>query len=555
MSTLDRQELTGKRTKYAPLLLSLGLMAVVIAYALNVSLKNTDGQLVYALDDAYFHMATAKNFVEHGVWGVTKYGFTSSVSSILWPTLIAGADYAFGYYNYIPLFLNSIISILILIMINRFALTSSESTAFLPLLIFLLTVIFCTPLVALVFSGMEHTLHILFSVLILYYGSRLLTNSEGSRRELLLVCFSGALLVLSRYEGLFMIASLGGLLLLSKRYGAFLALLVSSVSPLILYGLISVLQGWEALPNSLLLKGSLPDEISVKSIRDWLFFGAYRNLFLDQPALTVLVAVNLLIMFITNPAVNNLAFIRVMCSLFLLTCLLHLLFASVGWFYRYEAYLYAMAIMGPMLFILNSKNFFREIYERWQNTSPQWIGNRIYFISAILSSIIFIAAPLSARAYISCAHITKAIENNYLEHIMPARFLQRYFSSAHVVLSDIGAAAYLSDVKILDAYGLASLYPLQCRKSSGGYTAKDLDAWSREHKAPIAILQTEWADIARVIPDNWIKVAQWKIPHNVIFGDTTVVFFATGPMEPATIKRYLTEFQKTAPPKLELVLF
>ncbi|KMY67342.1 hypothetical protein AAU61_10880 [Desulfocarbo indianensis] len=122
-------------------------------------------------------------------------------------------------------------------------------------------------------------------------------------------------------------------------------------------------------------------------------------------------------------------------------------------------------------------------------------------------------------------------------------------------LNAAGAAAYLSDVKVLDAYGLASLYPLRCRKSPGGYTAKDLDAWSREHKAPIAILQTEWADIARVIPENWSKVAEWQIPHNVVFGDTTVAFFATGPLEPATIKRYLTEFQKTAPPKLRLDLF
>jgi hypothetical protein len=40
------------------------------------------GSFTYALDDAYIHLAMAKNF-PLGVWGTTRYEFSSSSSSLL----------------------------------------------------------------------------------------------------------------------------------------------------------------------------------------------------------------------------------------------------------------------------------------------------------------------------------------------------------------------------------------------------------------------------------------------------------------------------------------
>jgi asparagine N-glycosylation enzyme membrane subunit Stt3 len=44
------------------------------------SIRINGGHLVYALDDPYIHMAIAKNVVQHHVWGVTPFGFTSASS-------------------------------------------------------------------------------------------------------------------------------------------------------------------------------------------------------------------------------------------------------------------------------------------------------------------------------------------------------------------------------------------------------------------------------------------------------------------------------------------
>ncbi len=42
---------------------------------LKLGTQHTQGEIIYPLDDTYIHMAVAKNFVEHHVWGITQYAF------------------------------------------------------------------------------------------------------------------------------------------------------------------------------------------------------------------------------------------------------------------------------------------------------------------------------------------------------------------------------------------------------------------------------------------------------------------------------------------------
>ena len=73
----------SKAKQQWPLILSLTILWVTTAVVTLLVSNNTLGHLTYVLDDPYIHMAVAKNFVSYGVWGVTKYGFTSVTSSIL----------------------------------------------------------------------------------------------------------------------------------------------------------------------------------------------------------------------------------------------------------------------------------------------------------------------------------------------------------------------------------------------------------------------------------------------------------------------------------------
>src|SRR6266851_2122500 len=62
----------------------IGIYLLTCATLLMLSLARTQWHLVYPLDDAYIHMAIAKNLAQHGVWGVTSHEFTSCSSSPLW---------------------------------------------------------------------------------------------------------------------------------------------------------------------------------------------------------------------------------------------------------------------------------------------------------------------------------------------------------------------------------------------------------------------------------------------------------------------------------------
>src|ERR1041385_85438 len=71
-------------TRWWPATLAVAVFLISLVCALRAGLRSTEGRLVYALDDAYIHMAVAKNLAEAGVWGCTPFHFSSSSSSPLW---------------------------------------------------------------------------------------------------------------------------------------------------------------------------------------------------------------------------------------------------------------------------------------------------------------------------------------------------------------------------------------------------------------------------------------------------------------------------------------
>jgi len=123
---------------------------------LRAALVHTGGRLVYALDDAYIHMAVARSLARDGVWGVTPYAFTSSTSSLAWPLLLALADLAVGVREATPLVLNLVFAAVCIILADRLLRGAPLGLRAVALIAF----VFFTPLPTLVLSGMEHTLHI-----------------------------------------------------------------------------------------------------------------------------------------------------------------------------------------------------------------------------------------------------------------------------------------------------------------------------------------------------------------------------------------------------------
>ena len=101
--------------RFWPILAATVLLWGALATLLIQSLRMNQGHVVYALDDAYIHMAMGKNFARHGVWGVTPYQFTSASSSPLWTFLLSVIYFLFGVDNVAPLVMTILFATLLVL--------------------------------------------------------------------------------------------------------------------------------------------------------------------------------------------------------------------------------------------------------------------------------------------------------------------------------------------------------------------------------------------------------------------------------------------------------
>jgi hypothetical protein len=220
---------------------------------LGVALANTGGLLVYPLDDTYIHMAIGKNFVWNHVWGMAQNGFSSSTSSPLWAFGIRLLCQWFGVNDWAPFvlgFLCGNAAIIYCFALLRKRIASSR------LSIFLLLIALLTPLPVIALIGMEHGLHGLLTLGVIYSAADALSAKENPPRRIGLLLALSALVTITRYEGLFLILVIGALFVLARRFWSALLVWAAGTGSVAAYGLIAVRQGWFFLPNSILLKGN-----------------------------------------------------------------------------------------------------------------------------------------------------------------------------------------------------------------------------------------------------------------------------------------------------------
>ena len=245
--------------RFWPILTATLLLWGVVAALLLKSLKLNQGHLVYALDDPYIHMAIAKNFARHGVWGVTPYQFTSTSSSPLWTLLLSGVYFVFGVNNVAPLILNIFFATLLVVALGRIFESFAKTLPRLYVLGIVLSVLFFAPTPSLVYTGLEHVLQTVATLCFVCYASWVLAGrAADSRISGVTLVLLGVLVSTTRYEGLFAVAVVAILLCLRRRGWLAFHLLVWPVLPLFVIGLVSVHHGWFWLPNSVALKGNLP---------------------------------------------------------------------------------------------------------------------------------------------------------------------------------------------------------------------------------------------------------------------------------------------------------
>lgn len=529
--------------RHWPVAAAAAALLATAAVIYIVSLRQNQGRLVYALDDAYIHMDMARSLAGHGTWGITPHEFTSSSSSLLWTLLLAGVFHIWGASEMAPLMLNGLAALAVL-GLAYWILRRHVPDRPVGIFVILTVLVFFTPLAPLIFSGMEHTLQVLLSLAFSYLAAVVLTrqpmpstnSSAGHAWRVSLgeagLAGLGALVTMIRYEGMFLVAVVCLLLLLRKRYAlagltGFMAML-----PIAVYAAYSMAQGWYAFPNSIILKAQTTNLYSLHGALEFLLSGS-QDATLKIPRIFCLLGLGGIVwLFRSSKSAGLWRFHTVMIITLATTTLLHIQFAKVGWFYRYEAYLMAMFVLIAGLSVMEDLSS-KKIVLNWA------LVRRHKILSLLVCGAML---PIAARGAFALEQTTMAMNDRYLEHIATARFVHDYYNDAVVVVNDIGAVAWYSDARLLDMFGLSSKEPVAFRRQAGGYTADDVRAWTAAKGAKIAILQTMWKEVAPRIPDEWVKVGQWEIPRNVVFGDTQVGFFAIDPREKDRLAACLGQF-------------
>ena len=534
------------------LLIALLALLIPVAWIEWRVLHYTHGVMAYPLDDTFIHMAIAKNLLVNHVWGITKFGFESASSSPFYTVLMTGLFKIFGVHTVIPLIINIIAGMLFLWAAQRWLQRQGLST--LSQLIILLLVDFLTPLPLLVISGMEHTFQLLFCFLFIIAVADVvekLPAAPGSApvaaapaapgspphtflRLLYSLYLFGALMVATRYECLSILGL--GCLLLFIRGWRWPAISVGAVGvlPIFIFGLYAMSKGSYFMPNSVLLKSSVPT--SAHGLVQFLAEDLWFTLFFSPRDYNFLAAQRLLLLLplfylLFLPRVRERAGYRYMLIILMGATLAHIAFAYPSRFPRYEDYLVgcSVTLMGAMV-----AKYYREL-PMIRIKGGEWIA---------VAVLIILLIPLFIRSEKVFRKAKQYCVNVYEQQYQLSQFVHTYYDSTPVAFNDIGAISFYSRGDKLDLWGLASVEVAKSKRQHY-FSPALLDSLTHEHGVRLAILFDTWFDPALL--HRWTKVASWHNQNNVILGDDSVSFFSIEAADTTVLRKNLEEYETRLP--------
>jgi hypothetical protein len=546
MSTVAASEHSPRQTpgilkRHWPLIVSLGILWAGMAILLAMSIGRNQGHFIYPLDDAYIHMAMAKNLSQHGVWGVTPYGFTSSSSSPAWTLLLSFVYLVVGVNQVAPFVLNVVFATLTVwlayALLRRYDLPPVYNLAT------LLAILVFTPLLAMTFLGMESILAPLLTIALVYIAARILYQDGPSRREWLSLLILAPVLTSVRYEGMFVVLVVAVLLVIRRRWKQSLTLLALGLVPILVYGVISTSLGWYFLPNPVLVKSAIP----AGSLTD--VAGYFRNFFNNVVraapvgVLALIALVLLCARFFSRRALKTLwgDSTTAMLAIFVATCLLHMFFAKTGSYWRYEAYLVAL---GLLVVAVGLRAYLPTHTTR--TARRELLAQRL----ALLVLGVILVFTIAERGVWGSLKVPQVTTNIYQQQYQMGKFVREFYEGESVAANDIGAVSYLADVRLLDLWGLGTLDVAQARLD-GSYDTEMIATLTEQADVEVALVYDSWFDRYGGLPSEWAKVGEWTIPNNIICGNATVSIYAVRSEEEAALIQNLRSFSSRLPPDVQ----
>ncbi len=451
--------------KRLSLIISIFLIFImhIVVFIIDIKLN---GSFTYALDDAYIHLAMAKNLYYKHILSVDGIHYASASSSILW-MLILTPFMSLGIYKalYVPFILNMIFQILTIIAIYYYF---EKLFHFTPSLLSMILLILIAPFIALSLGGMEHSMQILFTIVVVFeYLVYLRDNGKSSFIKLLIYSM---LLGATRYEGLAIVLAISLFHTIYKRDIIRPILIFSfGLIPVIVFGIISLNVGLGFFPNSVMAKSVFGGNVDLMSLITHPIRYVLSNDMRIKIMIIFILIVNSYIFIMSH--IKKKAELLALSFIFLFTFILHLTFGKfeLGWLYRYEAYLIVFSYLNILLYLHLVHNF---------SFSLNIIGIVIIIILTIIFPSRIIKSPINAILD------TKKIYN---QQIQIARFLWENFNNTRVAVNDIGTIAYFTNVSILDLAGLGT-YEVVILKKKGKFDQENVEELLKKYNVEIIVV-------------------------------------------------------------------
>lgn len=501
----------GKKIFYFASAIFTGIF--ILHFILILILNNE--QFTYAIDDPYIHLSLAENIAE-GHYGININEPSSPSSSIIFPFILTAFTF-FMDAEFIPLILNFFFAIgFIFVAVKILQLLfpgSSKKEFLLRLSILLIVLIPAANLFGLVYTGMEHVLQLLLAVIIIYMVIKFILKDKISY----LIIIPLVLLPLVRYEGLAVTVPVLLYLFYFKKWKIPLIASVISALVLLLFTLFLTNLDLSPLPASILVKSG---SVSGSSILTTVFANFKTNL--REPFL-MLLAIQIPLFISYAVLTKNVLKYKLFAPVIASSILLHLLFGSSVWFYRYEIYIWLVSILS-LTFLFNSY-----ILKFVSNLST----GKIILVLFLFSTIIFY------RNY----HITFAVpfasNNIYLQQFQMRKLLTEYYKQP-VAVNDIGYVSYKNDIYILDLWGLSNY-----KASEKRFTANGLSEMVSDNDINLVMVyKKEFGQI----PGDWIELGVLELEvDRVSAASENVNFFVTDPVHLSEIRNKTKEWEKTLP--------
>lgn len=438
-----------------------------IAFA--ISLKITDGNLVYAIDDCYIHLALARNLADTGIWGIRPDEYAFASSSPLWTCLLALSFKIFGFHEVF-----AAVYAALFCMASAWVVDRILSVWFRPdwqRALLSLCVMLALPVTTAAILGMEHAMHV-FSILLLVYFYLRKVSPSG-------LMLAAAFAAGTRYESLFVIIPLAGAELCQRRMRESFALLVGAFAPPVCYGAYALAHGGTFLPNSLMVKSAL-------SIGYTFYDRLWQAASCGGMVENAVVYFSGLIPFALSFATGLTGRFRLLLLASAVSVFGHLVFAKTGWTYnvnRYEMYLLALSAPLVLLSISQIKSACVESQFR-----------RLVNLTLLAVGGIFLLGML-AYGLDSGFRALRVPRETYETPLVGARVLASLPKDRQgpIFLNDLGLIAERTTVPVIDVCGLGEQETFELRRAGNRSPSRMADVLRRRNARYAAVFPFMWS--------------------------------------------------------------